>query len=184
MRNPYGSQGWSSVYQAWWQGPSLCVLANFVCQLDCIWNHLKRKLLGTLVRYFCNWIVWSRKTHAKSGPLKSKGEGNFDFCLLALTLTGKWSTPLLWLIVKPTSSGSQHRLKSSGSPGILQDSSASLEQQETCTPKDWSTFGLSIMWQPFLYYLDHTHDVSQSNKWACVCVRAYSTSSILSENPD
>lgn len=126
-------------HQTWWQGPSVCVLANFVCQFDCIWNHLKLKLQGTVVKDFCNWIIWSRKTYAKSGPLMYKGEENFDFCLLALTLAGKWSTPFLWLIVKSTSSGSQHRLKSRGSPGILQDSSASLEQQETCTLRDWST---------------------------------------------
>jgi hypothetical protein len=56
---------------------------------------------------------------------------NPAFCLLALTLTGKFiypATELYWPLLEPTSLGFKCRLKTSSSPGILQDSSGKTEK--------------------------------------------------------
>lgn len=38
-------------------------MVNFDCQLDCTWDQLEHKLLGTSVRDFLGKIIWSREDH-------------------------------------------------------------------------------------------------------------------------
>lgn len=79
--------------------PSLhTVMAN----LDYIWNQLKPKQPGTLLRdfFFLDWLIWGGKTHAKSRPFNViRPTLNLGHIFLSQALAGKF-IPLL-----PTSLG-------------------------------------------------------------------------------
>lgn len=98
------------------QNYTCTIVANIVCQLDYIWNHLNTK-------HACEGYSWldhlgvGRKTHSYSGHTSDGSsrkrtwkEGTFAFCLFVLTLTVLTLTVHLsccWgihlLVLEPTS---------------------------------------------------------------------------------
>lgn len=101
---------------------SRTVTAHLGCQLDCKWNQLKPKQLGSpraLIRFLGSGRLTPRMSHTWwQFRWKDVEEESLGICLLILTLSDNSSVLLLWLVLHQPSSGFWCSLKTSSSPGI------------------------------------------------------------------
>lgn len=158
-------------------------------------------MLGAPVKDFL--IIWRRQTHPKSGAhlwyqpsSKDMGEGSFAFCLLALTLAGKFTYPVAVVSIKFNSF--RIPIETGSTPGILSVSSPrwGLQSHSAFWTRQLPDFQPSHS-RTDIVGLCRCHPISQSNKsyhnWQmfvfCSIIHIHHThthpsSSVPFENPD
>lgn len=109
-------------------------MVNLACQIDIIWIQLTAKFIGNLMGDLLDQII-GKKTYPKPGTnlllaRHVEGMDERSFAFLSTHPSSHWLFILsIYLVLNVASSELQNRLKSSSSPGILQDSIARLGTQ-------------------------------------------------------
>lgn len=165
---------WSTGHVVWGViEESTAVRATLECQINCLWNPLETKTLGTAVKDALKSDYLKQKTHPKSSSyplLAAHVEGQWEkksllfICFFSLLLASLF-IPLLQPILDPISSGFQGRMKASSSSGTLLGSRircGKLRHQTCALSKYWIVF-LFFVAQPLLAYLGGTLSASLIN---------------------